>query len=63
MTPVGVIGSGLMGSGIAEVFARAGRRVLVHEVTEDAARRDRDRIASSLARAVCSGKLEQDQSA
>jgi 3-hydroxybutyryl-CoA dehydrogenase len=34
---VGVVGSGLMGSGIAEVCARAGLDVLVGEVSEDAA--------------------------
>ena len=60
--PVGVVGCGLMGSGIAEVFARAGREVLVHEVDEGAATRGRDRIATSLGRAVRSGKLAQDDS-
>ena len=57
--PAGVVGCGLMGSGIAEVLARAGRTVLVHEVDEDAAARGRHRIEASLARAVRSGKLEE----
>jgi 3-hydroxybutyryl-CoA dehydrogenase len=61
--PVGVVGCGLMGSGIAEVFARAGRSVTVHEVSEQAAERGRARIASSLARAVRSGKLDDAGSA
>jgi len=55
---VGVIGCGLMGSGIAEVFARAGRLVLVHEVDEAAAARGRARVESSLERAVSKGKLD-----
>jgi 3-hydroxybutyryl-CoA dehydrogenase len=60
---VGVVGCGLMGSGIAEVFARAGRSVLVHEVDADAAQRGRARIETSLGRAVRSGKLsESDRS-
>ncbi len=55
---VGVVGCGLMGSGIAEVFARAGRHVLVHEVDEQAASRGRSRIEASLDRGVRSRKLE-----
>jgi 3-hydroxybutyryl-CoA dehydrogenase len=59
--PVGVVGCGLMGSGIAEVFARAGRQVLVHEVDADAAKRGVERIETSLGRAVRSGKLSDQQ--
>jgi 3-hydroxybutyryl-CoA dehydrogenase len=54
---VGVVGSGLMGSGIAEICARAGLDVLVGEVTEDAAQAGRDRLAKSLHRAAKAGKL------
>jgi 3-hydroxybutyryl-CoA dehydrogenase len=32
MQTIGVIGSGTMGSGIAQVFAQAGHRVLLHDV-------------------------------
>ena len=59
LAPVGVIGCGQMGSGIAEVLARAGRPVLVHETDDAAAARGRDRIAASLARSVRSGKLDE----
>jgi 3-hydroxybutyryl-CoA dehydrogenase len=59
--PVGVVGCGLMGSGIAEVFARAGRQVLVHEVDAEAAKRGVERIETSLGRAVRSGKLSEQQ--
>jgi 3-hydroxybutyryl-CoA dehydrogenase len=58
--PVAVVGCGLMGSGIAEVLARAGRTVLVHEVDDAAAERGRERIGASLARAVRNGKLDED---
>ena len=54
---VGVVGSGLMGSGIAEVSARAGLDVIVVEVNADAAEAAQGRIATSLARGVKSGKL------
>ncbi|MEX1124957.1 MAG: 3-hydroxyacyl-CoA dehydrogenase NAD-binding domain-containing protein, partial [Acidimicrobiia bacterium] len=55
---VGVIGGGLMGSGIAEVFARAGSEVVVHEVDPGAAEAAQARIETSLAKAVERGKLE-----
>ncbi|HYS36150.1 MAG TPA: 3-hydroxybutyryl-CoA dehydrogenase [Pseudonocardiaceae bacterium] len=54
---IGVVGSGLMGSGIAEVCARAGLDVLVNEINADAVESGRDRITTSLARGVRSGKL------
>jgi 3-hydroxybutyryl-CoA dehydrogenase len=56
---VGVVGSGIMGAGIAEVCARAGLDVLVAEVSPEAARAGRDRVAGSLRRAVHAGKLTQ----
>ena len=37
---VGVVGCGLMGSGIAEVCARSGAMVLVREIDADAVERD-----------------------
>ncbi len=54
---VGVVGCGLMGSGIAEVSARAGCEVVVREVTEDLLRRGLERIDQSMARGVARGKL------
>jgi len=56
----GVVGCGLMGSGIAEVCARAGCDVIVREVEPALAERGRERIESSLARAVHTGKLADD---
>jgi 3-hydroxybutyryl-CoA dehydrogenase len=58
---VGVIGCGLMGSGIAEVFARAGLDVLVAEATGEALERGRTRLTTSLDTAVTRGKLSPEQ--
>ena len=56
---VGVVGSGIMGAGIAEVCARAGVDVLVAEISAEAVGAGRDRVARSLHRAVQAGKLTQ----
>src|SRR4051812_50018042 len=56
---VGVIGGGLMGSGIAEVCARSGVDVTVVEADGDRAERSRASIERSLDRGVRSGKLEE----
>ncbi len=56
---VGVIGCGLMGSGIAEVCARAGLDVLVKEYDADAAERGLQRLTGSLDTAVRRGKLDE----
>ena len=56
---VGVIGCGLMGSGIAEVCARAGLDVVVAEYDADAAERGLRRLTGSLDTAVRRGKLDE----
>ncbi len=63
ITRVGVVGCGLMGSGIAEVSARAGLDVMVLESDERAADAGRERVSASLAQAVRRGKLSEDDRA
>lgn len=58
---VGVIGCGLMGSGIAEVSARAGLDVMVREVDAAAAEAGRQRLVTSLDRGVTAGKLTEPE--
>ena len=58
---VGVVGCGLMGSGIAEVCARAGRQVVVREVNEELLRQGLGRIDQSMERAVERGKLADEE--
>ena len=60
---VGVIGGGLMGSGIAEVCARSGVDVTVVEVDDARLEQTRAKIDKSLDRAARSGKLEADDRA
>jgi len=60
---VGVIGAGLMGSGIAEVHARAGADVVVTEVSQPALDAGKSRIEKSLQRGVRSGKLSEEDAA
>jgi len=60
---IGVVGGGLMGSGIAEVCARSGVDVTLVEVDDDRVERTRAAIDKSLHRAVRSGKLSDDDCA
>jgi len=57
---VGVVGCGLMGSGIAEVCARSGATVLVREIDAAAVERGEKRILASLDRAAQSGKITEE---
>jgi 3-hydroxybutyryl-CoA dehydrogenase len=54
---VGVVGCGLMGSGIAEVCAKAGYTTLVREVNEEFLARGLERVRKSLTTALDRGKL------
>src|SRR3989442_2120265 len=56
---VGVVGCGLMGSGIDEVCGRAGLDVVVREVNQGTLEAGRKRIEASLDRAVRAGKLPE----
>ena len=58
---VGVIGCGLMGSGIAEVCAKAGKDVVVLEPTEELLAAGQARVEKSLARAVKKEKMTAEQ--
>jgi len=55
---VGVLGCGLMGSGIAEIAARSGFETVVREVTEELVDKGVEKIRGSLGKAVERGKLE-----
>ena len=62
---VGVVGCGLMGSGIAEVCARAGYDTFVHEVDDAALARGMERIQQSHGdrRLRAAGSSEEDRDA
>ncbi len=55
---VGVLGAGLMGSGIAEASAKAGYETVIREVSDELVRKGLSRIERSLGKAVEKGKLE-----
>lgn len=58
---VGVVGSGIMGGGLAEVAARAGHDVVLRSRTRDAADGAVAAIAAGLARQVDKGRLTDDE--
>ena len=61
ITRVGVVGGGLMGSGIAEVCARAGTRVVVVEADEARSEAAYQRILRSTNKALQRGKITADE--
>jgi 3-hydroxybutyryl-CoA dehydrogenase len=60
---VGVLGCGLMGSGIAQVCAEAGYQVVVREVNEDFLKKGLGKIESFLAKGVEKGKVTAEKKA
>jgi len=58
---VGVVGCGLMGSGIVEVCARAGYEVVVSEINDEFLQKGMDRLKRSLSKAVSKGKATQEE--
>lgn len=58
---LGVVGCGLMGSGIAEVSARAGLDVLVLESNQTALSQGLERISASLTRALKARRINEEQ--
>ncbi|HKI94004.1 MAG TPA: 3-hydroxybutyryl-CoA dehydrogenase [Gemmatimonadales bacterium] len=56
---VGVLGCGLMGSGIAQVAAQADYQTIVREVSDELNAKGKARITKSLDKAVEKGKLDQ----
>jgi 3-hydroxybutyryl-CoA dehydrogenase len=63
MQTVGIVGAGMMGSGIAEAVAVAGLRAIVYEPEHAPLDRSFDRISASLEKAVARGKLAPDAAA
>ncbi len=57
---LGVIGCGLMGSGIVEVAAKTGIDVVFVEVSDEKVKKQGGRIAGSIGKAVEKGKLSQE---
>jgi len=56
-----VIGSGLMGSGIAQVCAQSGIEVMLHDLSAEALEKAKQKIAWSVGKFVEKGKLNEDK--
>jgi 3-hydroxybutyryl-CoA dehydrogenase len=55
---IGVVGSGTMGTGIAQVFAASGRKVILQDVAAPQLERAEKMIAKSLGKLVEKGRME-----
>ena len=58
---IGVVGLGIMGAGIVEVFAKAGLQVVGVAESEPAVEQGKKNLATSLSRAVSREKITQEQ--
>ncbi|QKW10140.1 3-hydroxyacyl-CoA dehydrogenase family protein [Streptomyces sp. NA04227] len=63
ITSVGVVGSGTMASGIAEVFAKSGFSVVLAARSDEKAEKAKARIGKSLQRSVDKGRLTAEAAA
>lgn len=59
---IGVVGSGAMGSGIAQVAATAGNRVFVYDTNEQALQKAKANLSSTLSKLVEKQKISQNES-
>jgi 3-hydroxybutyryl-CoA dehydrogenase len=57
---IGVLGAGTMGSGIAQLAARAGARTLLHDPIAEALERGLERARDGLAKEAAKGRLTED---
>lgn len=60
ISTIGVVGSGQMGAGIAQVAVQAGYEVLLADVSAEVAEQGRAAVQGRLARGVSRGRLSQD---
>ncbi|MGC8492139.1 MAG: 3-hydroxyacyl-CoA dehydrogenase family protein [Syntrophobacteraceae bacterium] len=58
---IAIIGSGIMGSGIAQVSAAAGFKVFIHDIHKEALERARNGIQASLEKLAGKGKITREQ--
>ncbi|MGB9807650.1 MAG: 3-hydroxyacyl-CoA dehydrogenase family protein [Thermosulfidibacteraceae bacterium] len=58
---VGICGSGTMGSGIAQVCAQSGYKVILYDISDEALSRGLNIIKKSLSRIVSKGKMTQEE--
>lgn len=61
MNKMGVIGAGTMGSGIATVALEAGFTVILHDMTDELAKRGEANVTGNFFRAVKKGKKTQEE--
>ncbi len=56
-----VVGSGLMGQGIAEVCARAGYKVIMVDISDEILKKALEKIKASMEKGIKAGKLKKEE--
>lgn len=62
VSKIGILGAGIMGSGIAQVAGMSGYEVVVNDLSRDFLRKGRSKVEKSLKRMVSKEKLSEDAS-
>ena len=62
-TPLLIVGAGIMGTGIAQVAAQAGHRVMLFDADTDAAVTAKENLVQLFDKLVTKGKFSEDQAA
>jgi len=57
---IGIVGTGVMGRGIAQIAAQAGIRVVLYDTRADAAAAAKEYVTGTLAKLVEKGRLSAD---
>src|SRR5512134_2322048 len=60
---LGIVGTGVMGRGIAQIAAQAGIRVVLYDTRSDAAPAARDYVAAALGRLAEKGRIPAEAAA
>ena len=57
---IAIVGAGLMGTGIAQVIAKAGYPVALRDISDDVLNKSKSKIEKSLSRAAAKGKVTEE---
>ncbi|NSL50532.1 3-hydroxyacyl-CoA dehydrogenase NAD-binding domain-containing protein [Calidifontibacillus erzurumensis] len=61
ITNVGIVGSGTMGSGIAQLFIQSGFNVVLYDIAVDIVEKAKDQVITRIKRLIEKGKIDKEE--